>query len=250
MITKTLFLATTVLLSIINVQAQYKKITMKERIGNVKSHSGLLVGGNVHFMGNGKGNPASFSIGFISIAEEKRWFFGMALTGVLPVKFSYATKGYYYNGASFGLIENQVTMTGKTNPVFLGELNWGCFLHNVSNANAKVKPFLTFGFNGHIGGGINKNSTNRDKLGRPYATFLKDISFAAAGIGVKAGGGVLLPFNNAIALKLDGGYNVIGNLSFHSPDTYGSPPRSYYHAYTSNPYGSAGVVLQFGRSKK
>jgi hypothetical protein len=248
MITKTLFLVSTVLLSVVNVKAQYKKITMKERVSNARQNAGITLGGTMHFMGDGKGSPNSFYIGLTTIGEEKRWFNWLSLTVVLPVKFSYVTIARDNRNSS---IRDVVTLTGKTKPVLLGDINWGCFLHNINNTDAVFKPYLSFGFNGHIGGGINENTINRNDFPRNYSSFEKDISFAAAGIGLKVGGGALVQINEGFTLKLDAGYNLIGNLTYKEPGSYdGIANTNYYHAYTSNPYTSVGVLIQFKRREK
>jgi hypothetical protein len=248
MITKKLFLVSIAFLCLQNSNAQYRKLTMKERVENVRGTSALLLGGTTHFMGDGKGTPASFSVGLANIGVEDRWFNWLSLTVVLPVKFSYVTIARDNRNSS---IRDVVTLTGKTKPVLLGDINWGCFLHNINNTDAVFKPYLSFGFNGHIGGGINENTINRNDFPRNYSSFEKDISFAAAGIGLKVGGGALVQINEGFTLKLDAGYNLIGNLTYKEPGSYdGIANTNYYHAYTSNPYTSVGVLIQFKRREK
>jgi hypothetical protein len=244
MITRIFLLVVTALLSVTGINAQYKKITMRERVSNARANAGITLGGTMHFMGDGKGSPTGFYIGLTNIGEEKRWFNWVSLSLVLPAKFSYATMAAKNND----IWVDAVTITGKTKPVLLADLNFGCFLHNVENANTKIKPYLSFGFNGHVNGGIDENSINRYDFPVNYYSFQKEVSTASTGIGVKGGGGILFQFTPSFALKLDGGYNLMGNLSYESPGP-GLEEKNYF-AYTSNPYASAGFVFQFGGGDK
>jgi hypothetical protein len=244
MITRVLLLLVAGFFFAASVHAQYKKITMRERISNARDNAGITLGGTMHFMGDGKGSPNSFYIGLANIGEEKRWFNWVSLSVVLPAKFSYATTAAIDNNNWI----DAVTITGKTKPVLLADLNFGCFLHNVENTGAKIKPYLSFGFNGHADGGINENTINRFDFPITYYSFQKEPSTASIGLGMKGGGGILFQFAPSFALKLDGGYNLMGNLSYESPGP-GLEDKNYF-AYTSNPYASAGLVIQFGNRDK
>ncbi len=239
--TKKILIVFVAVFSFLGGNAQYKKVTMKEKAAYAWQHSGITLGGTMHFMGNGKGTPNSFYLGLATIGEEKRWFNWASLAVMLPAKFSYGTLAAQDNSNW----TDAVTITGKTKPVILGELNWGCFLHNVENTEAKIKPYLSFGLNGHADGGIDENTINRYNFPVTYYSFQKEPSSASIGVGVKGGAGILIQFIPAIALKLDGGYNFIGNLSYESPGP--GLEESNYFAYTSNPYASAGFVFLFGR---
>jgi hypothetical protein len=237
-------LIVTVLFSFSITNAQYNKITFKERVDLARQNAGLTLGGTMHFMGNGKGTPNSFFIGLTNINEEKRWFSWISLAVVLPVKFSYTTMGAVSNDNW----TDAVTITGKTSPVIMGDLNFGCFLHNIENTESKIKPFLSFGFNGLITDGVNENTINRDKFPVNYYSFQKEPSTGSVGIGVKGGGGILFQFSPSFALKLDGGYNLVGNLSSNAPGP-GLEEKNFF-AYTSNPYASAGLVIHIGNRDK
>ncbi len=228
---KKLILVSLVICCVFIAQAQYQKA------GGYFGKTGRTygVGASMHFMGDGKGSPigASFSLG--REREEKRWFSWTNFTFIPPIKFSYQTLAAETNDN----YTDPVTITGKTKMGLNYDVNWGIFLHNVRNTEAKLKPYLSFGFNAQVLGSVNENSTNRYNFNISYYSFKREPSFATIGVGAKIGGGVIYQFTNKVGLKADMGYNYFGNISYEEPGP-GLNPENFY-SYVSNPYVVLGV---------
>ena len=229
--------------------AQYKKLSVKEQIKNVRTYGGLTLGSTMHFMGDGKGSPQSYYIELTTINPEARWFTSLRGGVMLPTNFAFGTigKARFTGSTSISPRTSAFTVSGKTTPIVIGELNFGCFLGSLENSEAFFKPFLTFGFNGQADGGINKNTTNRSENPMVLYDLDKEPSYASIGLGVKGGAGFILRLSNTFSLKVEGGYNLFGNLSY---DEDGSGTHiSNYHAFTSGPFASAGLNFRLGKGE-
>lgn len=216
-------------------QAQYKKA------GGYFGKSGRTygLGGSLHFMGDEKGAPygITFSIGREN--DEKRWFNWTMFTVVPPVNFSYQTMAAVDNDNFI----DPVTVTGKTKLALMADVNWGVFLHDVSNINARLKPYISFGVNAQLMGGINEASTNRESFVYSYYSLEKEPAFKSFGMGVKAGAGAIFKFNEKLGIKADAGYNLFGNLAYDETGYGHGLNTSSFYSYVSNPYVNIGLQI-------
>ncbi len=216
-----------------SVHAQYKKA------GGYFGKSGRTYGfgTSMHFLGDGKGSPIAAYISIGRDRDEKRWFSWTNFTFIPPIKFSYETLASVTNDN----YTDPVTITGKTNWGIMYDVNWGIYLHNVRNTEARFKPFATFGINAQLLGSVNEGSTNRYDFPVTYYSFQREPSFSTIGVGLKIGAGFTYMFNEKVGVKAEGGYNTFYNISYDEPGP-GLNPDNFY-SYVSSPY--AGIGLQF-----
>jgi hypothetical protein len=216
-------------------QAQYKQAG--GYFGKTGRTYGL--GGSLHFMGDDKGAPYGITFSIGREQEEKRWFNWTMFTVVPPINFSYQTMAAVDNDNFI----DPVTVTGKTKLALMADVNWGVFLHNVSNTDARLKPYLSFGINAQVMGGINEESSNRESFAYNYYSLQKEPVYKTIGMGIKGGAGAILMFNEKLGIKADVGYNLFGNLPYQETGYgHGLNTESFY-SYVSNPYVNIGLQI-------
>jgi hypothetical protein len=210
-----------VLLLSISTHAQYKKASFFGKLGRTYE-----VGSQVYLLGDGKGSPIGFKIGFGLDQEGKRLFGSQELQLIPSYKFSYTTTDYY---------DNPVTVSGTTKIHFIYSLNYGYYLGKNDGEPAKVQPYV-------IAGVMTGFSSGVKTLTQTPGTFdlKKQPAEESLNLGIVGGVGALINFTPVLGLKLQGGY------SYQIPlrSGYGGSDGETFYIFTSHPYASVSLRIR------
>jgi len=187
----------------------------------------ISLGSTVFVMGDGKGSPVGFFYEGGRESGRNRTFTYGTISVIPSYKFSYQTPGQSYDQT-----ENKtVTVTGKTNMIFLYAFNVGVFLKKPEN-NLKFKPFVTAGFNVVLSG--RAKETTESPEGFELEKYVRSSGFST---GFRAGAGCIYALSERFSLKLDAGYTYQFNFS---ASDYGSNSK-YYDVFASHAAASLGI---------
>jgi len=198
------------------LSAQYKKASFFEKTGRTYGISTKL-----YAFGDGKGSPLGFTLSFGKDQENRRLFTFWDLSYIPGYSFTLKTSDV--NGSP-------VTVTGKSKFQIVYAYNWGYHLLKNENTEQKLQPYLTAGINALVLGGVKEVSDNNYN---DNAKMVADRSFTA---GINGGAGCLFNITPGFAIKLEGGYTYLANLTLDE-----NIEKDAYHMYTSHAYVTAGI---------
>jgi len=199
----------------ITLSAQYKKASFLEKEGRT-----YAIGTRMYAMGDGKGSPLGYFLGFGKDADGKQLFTWWEFQFIPSYKFSFETANYD------GL---PIVVDGTTKATFIYAYNFGYHLLKNESAEQKIKPYVTAGFNMKAFGGV-KESYYNDGSNK------KSVPETAWGFGIGGGAGCMYNITSWLALKVEGGY--MHQFNFTPED---NADHESYFLFTSHPYASAGL---------
>jgi hypothetical protein len=216
-----IMLAVTMIMASYTTIAQYKKASVLEKDG--RTYELGLAG---HFMNKGRSATQGIYLG-IGKETNKKLFFWYDLELLLPAKFK--TTGIEY------LSQAVQPITGKTKLGFILRYNWGYFLTDNNKEDGKIFPFLTFGLNYKLGGGLTLDAANAN-VG--YENFAAPEFSGSAGLNL--GGGSIFNLSKNFSIKLTGGYNYQLPKSIFESSS-GGGTNIEYADFISHPYATVSV---------
>ena len=213
------------LLFCVSLSAQYKKASFFEKEGRTYE-----LGSRAYFMGDGRGTPVGFSIGFGRDRGGKRFFSAWEIQIIPSYSYSYTT-----------VDENNdpIYKNGKTRTMWIYSPNYGYHLLK-NEENRVVQPYVLAGLHILLLGGV-KEETETQGYGYPQRnTADESLSF-----GISGGLGCLVNFSSRFGLKIQGGYDHQFNAS---PDHWDEAVAPYY-LFPSHPYASIALRIKVIRDK-
>lgn len=212
--------ALSVLFMTCSLSAQYKKASFFEKQGRTYE-----LGSRMYMLGEGKGNPIGYSIGFGRDRGGKRFFSSWEIQMIPSFKYAYTTAD-----------ENNdpVYKNGSTKTMWIYSPNYG--FHLLKNEEGRmVQPYVLAGLHILVAGGI-KEETETQGYGYPQ----RNTSDQTISVGLSGGLGCLVNLNSTFGLKIQGGYDHQFNMSANYWDDETKP----YYLFTSHPYVSLALRLR------
>ncbi|MFL5742572.1 MAG: hypothetical protein ACJ75B_20280 [Flavisolibacter sp.] len=204
-----------------SVSAQYKKASFFGKSGRTYE-----IGSQMYFLGDGKGSPIGYRIGFGRDQDGRQLFSSWDIQFIPSYKYSYTTTNS---------IDESVSVNGRTAGTWIYGWNLGYHLLKNESGSQKVKPYVTLGLDiVMVGGSKEENSTIST-----YDVKRQTQSQTFSG-GLTGGLGCVFNLSSKLGLKVQGGYTAQGNVS---SDSFASDVSPYY-LFTSHPYASIGLRLR------
>jgi hypothetical protein len=202
----------------LSLSAQYKKASVFGKVGRTYE-----VGTQVYAMGDGKGSPLGYKLGFGIDVDGKRLFGGWEVQFIPSYKFAYTTQDYN---------STPVSVSGTTKATWIYQIGWSYhLLKNDADKAHTVQPFVSAGIGATLSGGLKTQTTSPDTYDVEKQTAEQTFN-----TGINGGLGCLVNFSPKFALKLQGGYNYVINFG-----TFADNANSYYHLFSSHPFVSLGI---------
>lgn len=212
-----------VLLLSFSISAQYKKASFFGRQGRTYE-----LGAQSYILGDGKGDPIGFKIGFGRDQDGKQFFTSWEIQFIPSYKYSYTTTSEDMYSSY------PVKVEGKTKSALIYALNYSYYLLNNKNTERKIKPYVTAGTSVLLAGGIKTETVTPD----PYYSIKKQSEWPDFTMGIGGGLGCIFSFTDKLGLKVQGGYEQLLRISS------GSYGEETYYVYNSHPYVSLGLRLR------
>jgi hypothetical protein len=220
---KKLTLSITVLFLSLYLSAQYKKASFFGKEGRTYE-----IGTQMYSLGDGKGSPIGFKLGFGSDQDGKQYFYWWDVQYIPSYNYSFATTDVF---------DDKVTVSGKTKGTFIYALHYSLYLLKNDKEDRKVKPYFTGGLNLVLAHGIKTINMDPESASSPR----KLPADEAFNFGLGAGLGFVVNFTQKLGLKLEGGYN------YQVPIGGDEDADEVYHIFNSHVYASAGLRLRIAK---
>lgn len=207
------------IMATLTVSGQYKKASVFQKEGRTYE-----LGARLYMMGDGKGTPKGYFIGFGKDLPGSRLFSNQEIHMIPSFKYEYSTVDD---------VNTPIHKTGNTRTQWVYTFNYG--FHVLNNEEpAMVQPYITAGMHVVYTGG-SKNETETQG-GYPR----RNTSQETGSWGLGGGAGVFVNFTEAFGLKIQGGYSrqiKIGTERFDNG-------YETYNLFTSHPYAAVSLRLR------
>lgn len=208
------------ILATLTVSAQYKKASFFQKEGRTYE-----LGARLYMMGDGRGTPIGYQIGFGRDLPGTRLFSSWEIQMIPSFKYTYST----VDGNN-----SPIYKSGTAKRHWVYAFNYGFHLLN-NDEPTMVQPYLTAGMHILLAGGV-KDETETQGSGYPQ----RNTSEQTASFGLAGGAGVFVNFTDKLGLKIQGGYSHQFNISADRWDDGVKP----YYLFPSHPYVSASLRLK------
>jgi len=215
------------LLLCVSVSAQYKKASFFEKEGRTYE-----LGSRAYFLGDGRGTPVGFSIGFGRDRGGKRFFSAWEIQIIPSYKYSYST-----------VDENNdpIHRDGRAKTHWIYAVNYGYHLLN-NEEPRKVQPYVVAGINIVMAGGVREETETQGYYGYPQ----RNTAYSAFSAGIHGGLGCLVNLNSTLSLKVQSGYDAQWNVD--GEEFMDNTVKPYY-MFPSHVYASVALRVRVVRDK-